>query len=116
MLMSFRIAELQTLLGACGRSRSGRKHELLGRAVSLLKSSTNAPNREKVRARILELYHQRYPPGGVEIPEIAMGNVGSLQTYSSQPYMQYPREEDDDSSSYLNRSSSQYKDVSLSQK
>ncbi|XP_065672768.1 E3 SUMO-protein ligase PIAS2 isoform X4 [Hydra vulgaris] len=112
MLMSFRIAELQTLLGACGRSRSGRKHELLGRAISLLKSSSVAPNRDKVRARILELYHQRYPPGGVELPEIALGNPGSLQTYPAQPYMQYPREEDDDSSNYINRSSNSYKDLS----
>ncbi|XP_047139773.1 E3 SUMO-protein ligase PIAS2 isoform X1 [Hydra vulgaris] len=112
MLMSFRIAELQTLLGACGRSRSGRKHELLGRAISLLKSSSVAPNRDKVRARILELYHQRYPPGGVELPEIALGNPSSLQTYPAQPYMQYPREEDDDSSNFINRSSNSYKDLS----
>jgi len=57
--MTFRIADLQTLLTGCGRSRSGRKHELLGRALSLLKSTDGV--REEVKKHILEIYHRRYP-------------------------------------------------------
>ena len=51
--MTFRIADLQTLLTGCGRSRSGRKHELLGRALSLLKSTDGV--REEVKKHILEI-------------------------------------------------------------
>jgi len=65
MLMSFRISELQTLLASCGRSRSGRKHELLGRAISLLKTPEGSAMRERVKSRILELYSQKYSSGSV---------------------------------------------------
>ena len=39
MVMSFRVSELQVLLGFAGRNKSGRKHELLAKALHLLKSS-----------------------------------------------------------------------------
>lgn len=57
MLMSFRVSELQSLLGFAGRSKSGRKHELMGRALQMLKSEGNHPVRKKVR----ELYERRCP-------------------------------------------------------
>lgn len=57
MLMSFRVSELQILLGFGGRSKSGRKHELMGRALQLLKCEGNY----QIRAKIKELYRQRYP-------------------------------------------------------
>lgn len=57
MLMGFRVSELQVLLGFAGRSKSGRKHELMGRALQLLKCEGNY----QVRAKIKELYRQRYP-------------------------------------------------------
>lgn len=105
MLMSFRIAELQTLLASCGRSRSGRKHELLGRAISLLKTSENSAMRERVKTRILELYNQRYPsPSG----------GSSVQSSYSQPYLQYPAEKDEEPT-YLNRSNN-YKHNNSSQR
>ena len=56
MLMSFRITQIQTLLETCGRPLSGRKHELIGRAVSLLNSSEGSVMRERVKSCILELY------------------------------------------------------------
>lgn len=61
MLMAFRISELQEVLCACGRPRSGRKHELLGRALGLLKQSEGTSLRDRVKNRILELYRLRFP-------------------------------------------------------
>lgn len=71
MLMSFRVTELQVLLGFAGRSKSGRKHELMGRSLQLLKCEGNYP----VRAKIRELYQRRCPrkaaalvPAVVQLP------------------------------------------------
>ena len=61
MLMTFRISELQEVLCTCGRPRSGRKHELLGRALSLLRQSEGTSLRERVKNRIVELYRARFP-------------------------------------------------------
>ena len=55
--MSFRVTELQTLLGFAGRSKSGRKHELLGRALALLKCEGNL----RVTTKIRDLYNRRNP-------------------------------------------------------
>ncbi|XP_036780287.2 E3 SUMO-protein ligase PIAS3 isoform X3 [Manis pentadactyla] len=57
MVMSFRVSELQVLLGFAGRNKSGRKHELLAKALHLLKSSC-APS---VQMKIKELYCRRFP-------------------------------------------------------
>uniref|UniRef100_G1R0Z9 Protein inhibitor of activated STAT 3 n=1 Tax=Nomascus leucogenys TaxID=61853 RepID=G1R0Z9_NOMLE len=57
MVMSFRVSELQVLLGFAGRNKSGRKHELLAKALQLLKSSC-APS---VQMKIKELYRRRFP-------------------------------------------------------
>lgn len=96
MLNSFRIAELQTLLASCGRSRSGRKHELHGRALSLLRSSEGSPLRERVRSKILELYHQRCSTsyvGSSNSGSISSGNIPN-SSYSSS-YHSYPNEKED---------------------
>lgn len=89
ILMSFRIADLQTLLAGCGRSRSGRKHELLGRAMNLLKNSDGSQMRERVRTRILEIHNQRYP-----------------HRQYQQPYVSQYNSEKDQEPNYINRSSS----------
>ena len=52
MVMSFRVSELQVLLGFAGRNRSGRKSELLSRALSLLEKGAGTPIQIKIR----ELY------------------------------------------------------------
>ncbi|XP_066510526.1 E3 SUMO-protein ligase PIAS2-like isoform X2 [Hoplias malabaricus] len=57
MVSSFRVSELQVLLGFAGRNKSGRKHELLLRALHLLKSDCSPA----VQIKIKELYHRRYP-------------------------------------------------------
>ncbi|XP_018592374.1 E3 SUMO-protein ligase PIAS2 isoform X2 [Scleropages formosus] len=57
MVSSFRVSELQVLLGFAGRNKSGRKHELLLRALHLLKSGCSPA----VQIKIKELYRRRYP-------------------------------------------------------
>ncbi|XP_072521191.1 E3 SUMO-protein ligase PIAS2 isoform X2 [Salminus brasiliensis] len=57
MVSSFRVSELQVLLGFAGRNKSGRKHELLLRALHLLKSDRNPA----VQIKIKELYRRRFP-------------------------------------------------------
>uniref|UniRef100_A0A8B9TH50 E3 SUMO-protein ligase PIAS2 n=1 Tax=Anas platyrhynchos TaxID=8839 RepID=A0A8B9TH50_ANAPL len=53
----FRVSELQVLLGFAGRNKSGRKHDLLMRALHLLKSGCSSA----VQIKIQELYRCRYP-------------------------------------------------------
>ncbi|XP_053910185.1 E3 SUMO-protein ligase PIAS2 isoform X4 [Cuculus canorus] len=57
MVSSFRVSELQVLLGFAGRNKSGRKHDLLMRALHLLKSGCSPAVQMKIR----ELYRCRYP-------------------------------------------------------
>lgn len=57
MISSFRISELQVLLGFAGRNKSGRKHELLLRALHLLKSDCSPAVQHKIK----DLYRRRYP-------------------------------------------------------
>ncbi|XP_056126082.1 E3 SUMO-protein ligase PIAS2 isoform X2 [Rhinichthys klamathensis goyatoka] len=57
MVSSFRVSELQVLLGFAGRNKSGRKHELLLRALHLLRSGCGPA----VQIKIKELYCRRYP-------------------------------------------------------
>lgn len=62
--MSFRVSELQALLGFAGRSKSGRKPELLGRALQLLKCEENY----QIKAKIQGLYRQRFPRRAMVTP------------------------------------------------
>ncbi|NXJ86801.1 PIAS3 ligase, partial [Trogon melanurus] len=57
MVTSFRVSELQVLLGFAGRNKSGRKHELLAKAFQLLKPGCGAA----VQMKIKELYRRRFP-------------------------------------------------------
>ncbi|KAL8618667.1 hypothetical protein ACOMHN_048843 [Nucella lapillus] len=52
MVMSFRVSELQVLLGYAGRNKSGRKQELLERALVLVQKGCSA----SVQMKIRELY------------------------------------------------------------
>uniref|UniRef100_A0A673WCL6 Protein inhibitor of activated STAT, 2 n=1 Tax=Salmo trutta TaxID=8032 RepID=A0A673WCL6_SALTR len=58
MVASFRVSELQVLLGFAGRNKSGPKHELLLRVLHLLKNASCSP---AVQIKIKELYRRRYP-------------------------------------------------------
>ncbi|XP_078736955.1 E3 SUMO-protein ligase PIAS1-like [Lampetra fluviatilis] len=57
MVMSFRVSELQVLLGFAGQNKSGRKHELVTRALQLLQADCGPA----VRMKVQELYRRRYP-------------------------------------------------------
>jgi hypothetical protein len=52
MVMSFRVSELQVLLGFAGRNKSGRKQELLQRALVLVHKGCSQPVANKIK----ELY------------------------------------------------------------
>uniref|UniRef100_A0A673LQ20 E3 SUMO-protein ligase PIAS1-like n=1 Tax=Sinocyclocheilus rhinocerous TaxID=307959 RepID=A0A673LQ20_9TELE len=57
MVMSLRVSELQVLLGYAGRNKHGRKHELLTKALHLLKAGCSPAVQMKIR----ELYRRRFP-------------------------------------------------------
>lgn len=77
--MSFRVSELQILLGFGGRSKSGRKHELMGRALQLLKCERNY----QIRAKIKDLYRQRYPRKMAPSPSKLVQSSSSRATIST---------------------------------
>ncbi|XP_046354822.1 E3 SUMO-protein ligase PIAS2-like isoform X1 [Haliotis rufescens] len=100
MIMSFRVSELQVLLGFAGRNKSGRKQELLQRALQLVQKGCTMP----VQIKIRELYRQifssnlhrrRYPGGpGTSPPQVRpqtdapppSGALGTCYgTYTSDP-------------------------------
>ncbi|KAL8606902.1 hypothetical protein ACOMHN_048698 [Nucella lapillus] len=71
MVMSFRVSELQVLLGYAGRNKGGRKQELLQRALLLVQKGGCSTS---VQIKIRELYRQIYAsnqrrrldaPGGI---------------------------------------------------
>ncbi|KGL87743.1 E3 SUMO-protein ligase PIAS2, partial [Charadrius vociferus] len=66
MVSSFRVSELQVLLGFAGRNKSGRKHDLLMRALHLLKSGCSPA----VQIKIQELYRRRYPRTTEGLPDL----------------------------------------------
>lgn len=68
MISSFRVSELQVLLGFAGRNRSGRKHELLLRTLHLLKNGCS----RAVQVKIKDLYRQRFPKTiDASLPDLA---------------------------------------------
>ncbi|NXM65850.1 PIAS4 ligase, partial [Serilophus lunatus] len=62
MVMSFRVSDLQMLLGFVGRSKSGLKHELVTRALQLVQFDCSP----EVFKKIKELYETRYSKKGPE--------------------------------------------------
>lgn len=55
MILGFRISELQALLRFAGRNKSGLKHELVSRALQLLRTSCSA----EILKKIQDLHAQR---------------------------------------------------------
>lgn len=68
MVMSLRVSELQVLLGYAGRNKHGRKHELLTKALHLLKTGCSPA----VHMKIKELYRRRFPAKMVSHSELAL--------------------------------------------
>uniref|UniRef100_A0A8C1NP19 Protein inhibitor of activated STAT, 1a n=1 Tax=Cyprinus carpio TaxID=7962 RepID=A0A8C1NP19_CYPCA len=71
MVMSLRVSELQVLLGYAGRNKHGRKHELLTKALHLLKAGCSPA----VQMKIKELYRRRFPTKLVSPAELALPGV-----------------------------------------
>ncbi|XP_021340259.1 E3 SUMO-protein ligase PIAS2-like isoform X5 [Mizuhopecten yessoensis] len=64
MVMSFRVSELQVLLGYAGRNKTGRKQELLQRAIQLVQKGASVPIQIKIR----ELYNQIFSSSRRKVP------------------------------------------------
>uniref|UniRef100_A0A8C5LYV0 RING-type E3 ubiquitin transferase n=2 Tax=Leptobrachium leishanense TaxID=445787 RepID=A0A8C5LYV0_9ANUR len=78
MVMSFRVSDLQMLLGYVGRSKSGLKHELMARALQLVQFDCSP----EVFKKIKELYETRYAKKG---PEAVASAPGQLPVQSRSP-------------------------------
>ncbi|XP_069819340.1 E3 SUMO-protein ligase PIAS2 isoform X1 [Dendropsophus ebraccatus] len=81
MVSSFRVSELQVLLGFAGRNKSGRKHDLLMRALHLLKNGCSPA----VQIKIKELYRRRFPRTLDPVPSLSSirSNIFNLDSNSS---------------------------------
>ena len=94
MVMSFRVSELQVLLGYAGRNKSGRKHELQTRGLALLKSGCST----SVQIKIRELYRRRFPRRLINPPQFmpgmsegaGSGGTGTHHSVSNPPLPTYP--------------------------
>ncbi|XP_070975734.1 E3 SUMO-protein ligase PIAS1-like [Oncorhynchus clarkii lewisi] len=71
MVMSLRVSELQVLLGYAGRNKHGRKHELLTKALHLLKAGCSPA----VQMKVKELYRRRFPTKMVSPVDLALPSV-----------------------------------------
>ncbi|XP_029378238.1 E3 SUMO-protein ligase PIAS1 isoform X3 [Echeneis naucrates] len=76
MVMSLRVSELQVLLGYAGRNKHGRKHELLTKALHLLKAGCSPA----VQMKIKELYRRRFPTKMVSPVDLALPSVHSASS------------------------------------
>ncbi|POI19004.1 hypothetical protein CIB84_017251, partial [Bambusicola thoracicus] len=76
MVMSFRVSELQVLLAFAGRNRSGRKRDLLAKALQLLRVGCSTA----VQMKITELYQRRFLRRALSPSELPVlhGPVGPL--------------------------------------
>ncbi|KAG8145242.1 hypothetical protein E2320_013599 [Naja naja] len=78
MVMSLRVSELQVLLGYAGRNKHGRKHELLTKALHLLKAGCSPA----VQMKIKELYRRRFPQKIITSADLSIPSVHSTSMSS----------------------------------
>ncbi|XP_050465406.1 E3 SUMO-protein ligase PIAS2 isoform X1 [Cataglyphis hispanica] len=99
MVLSFRVSELQMLLGFAGRNKSGRKNELQGRALELLRLRSYPAIRLKIR----ELYktiqadqmqaHQMYGQTGNSSESQIDQNMHNRNYYTRQAISQQQQQQ-----------------------
>lgn len=77
MVKSFRVSDLQTLLASMGRSKSGLKQDLVGRALRLVQTEYSPELLKNVR----QLYESRFPKSAAWLP--ARRPEGVPVSYSS---------------------------------
>ncbi|XP_043350617.1 E3 SUMO-protein ligase PIAS1 isoform X2 [Dermochelys coriacea] len=90
MVMSLRVSELQVLLGYAGRNKHGRKHELLTKALHLLKAGCSPA----VQMKIKELYRRRFPqkimtPADLSLPSVHSTSMPATLSPSTIPQLTY---------------------------
>uniref|UniRef100_A0A8C3P0Z4 Protein inhibitor of activated STAT 1 n=1 Tax=Cyanoderma ruficeps TaxID=181631 RepID=A0A8C3P0Z4_9PASS len=90
MVMSLRVSELQVLLGYAGRNKHGRKHELLTKALHLLKAGCSPA----VQMKIKELYRRRFPqkimsPAELSLPGVHSSSMPAALSPSALPQLGY---------------------------
>lgn len=90
MVMSLRVSELQVLLGYAGRNKHGRKHELLTKALHLLKAGCSPA----VQMKIKELYRRRFPqkimtPADLSLPSVHSSSMPATLSPSTIPQLTY---------------------------
>ncbi|NXC17203.1 PIAS1 ligase, partial [Corythaeola cristata] len=90
MVMSLRVSELQVLLGYAGRNKHGRKHELLTKALHLLKAGCSPA----VQMKIKELYRRRFPqkimtPADLSISSVHSSSMPATLSPSTIPQLSY---------------------------
>ncbi|XP_044263413.1 E3 SUMO-protein ligase PIAS2 [Tribolium madens] len=73
MLITFRVSELQMLLGFAGRNKSGRKTELQQRALELLRVRSH-PIHQKIRDLYKSIQQQGGSLSNVPTPSLSPGN------------------------------------------
>ncbi|XP_045561973.1 E3 SUMO-protein ligase PIAS1 isoform X2 [Salmo salar] len=78
MVMSLRVSELQVLLGYAGRNKHGRKHQLLTKALHLLKAGCSPA----VQMKVKELYRRRFPAKMLSPVDLALPSVHSTSSLS----------------------------------
>lgn len=98
MVLSFRVSELQMLLGFAGRNKSGRKNELQARALELLRLRSHP-----VQLKIRELYktiqadqlaaHQMYGQTGSSAEQQIEQNMHSRNYYTRQAISQQQQQQ-----------------------
>ncbi|GFS45431.1 hypothetical protein NPIL_539371 [Nephila pilipes] len=74
MILNFRVSDLQVLLGFAGRNKTGKKQELQGRALDLLKLKSPAVDM-KVRELHNRRYNQTVRSSSYEMPERALNEA-----------------------------------------
>lgn len=74
MIMTFRVSELQLLLGLTSQNRYGRKTELMQRALALVENGVPVP----VQLKIRELYQKFTPrvPGSSSTFSLVQNSIG----------------------------------------
>lgn len=87
MVKSFRVSDLQTLLASMGRSKSGLKQDLVGRALRLVQTEYSPELLKNVR----QLYESRFPKTSgwlaarrPESVSVAYSSLSSSPTATSQ--------------------------------
>lgn len=84
MVKSFRVSDLQTLLASMGRSKSGLKQDLVGRALRLVQTEYSPELLKNVR----QLYESRFPKTSgwlaARRPEGIYSTLSSSPTANSQ--------------------------------